>query len=932
MINNYTFVINLVIRSWNFNYYKRHSTMIFKDDDAIKSPIDDKLGYSSFAYYLAKCIIRLPKLANSYIIGINGAWGDGKTSMINMAMFYLKYLDKNPELRQDVIDKKIKDQELDEVIDPKNGKIRQLLKALFLLFFALFSFFLAYDFNFLGIFKKLNFFWINNIINFLKVLANYEYAQIIHRVLNKSFIKYPLEISLKIIFLAIMLLVIYKLAIKIFIYIEKLWKRKIIKTKKEQIVKIEFNPWNFTKPDDLLKEFFKLLSSKLTENEFNSDLREAGKLISLYAGIINKDFSKFDNIIKYFSDNKNLFETKSKIRNYLENSNEKIIIIIDDVDRMDSQEIKLIFQLVKLIADFPNIVYILSFDRTIVEKVLDDSNKGIIGNDYLEKIIQLEKHLPIITKDKLKEYFLSEIMDIIKDHPTFNEAALNNLYDNGLEDSYFKNLRDIKRFLNSFKFIYQAYIEEYINIIDLIGISAIELFEPEAYSFIKKYKKSLCYRDDKIFEDSFKEIEKYNKNLIKLLFPNSINGYLEAQKSTEARRSLILSAKVSEIFNEQTNFEYKRIRNIDFFNSYFKMGLDEHFLSIEERKHLINVLYEPIKYRETFNRIYKSNPQKIEDYFHYLVSSESISIKTRNNLLQLIKNFISFDNETFLAYTSYQKHDFNKVDFFIKLIEFYNSENTNIQITQDDIYKLIMEVTENFGKDYNNIFFILIMSGILILPDKSSIKFKNIEYINNIKERISRLLNEFSGTFYELRNIYLILLFLEDLGFKDFVSNYIDSLLKKENQIALFNLLTECIVKNFQENYFRFFKTDKLDSLNRLLVNIDETTLSNPEQTIRMNILNKSYDHKWNNLYLLASNYRNNPIIDYAKEIINALIKIKEEGGENLLKIVLTIGNIGDNRSTILCNLIETFETNFRALYEENKQIIDFVLSNKPVN
>ncbi|MDQ3053375.1 MAG: KAP family NTPase [Actinomycetota bacterium] len=70
------------------------------------------------------------------------------------------------------------------------------------------------------------------------------------------------------------------------------------------------------------------------------------------------------------------------------------VVVIDDIDRLESSEIRDIFKLVRLTASFPNVVYLLAFDRARVEDALSQS--GFDGRAYLEKIMQLGVDLPIV--------------------------------------------------------------------------------------------------------------------------------------------------------------------------------------------------------------------------------------------------------------------------------------------------------------------------------------------------------------------------------------------------------------------------------------------------------------------------------------------------------------------------------------------------------
>jgi hypothetical protein len=85
------------------------------------------------------------------------------------------------------------------------------------------------------------------------------------------------------------------------------------------------------------------------------------------------------------------YTTSSPLRNpchTLRALKKPILIVMDDVDRLSIDEVMLLFQLVKASADFPNMVYLLLFQRDIVEKSLQDG-APTSAREFLEKIVQV---------------------------------------------------------------------------------------------------------------------------------------------------------------------------------------------------------------------------------------------------------------------------------------------------------------------------------------------------------------------------------------------------------------------------------------------------------------------------------------------------------------------------------------------------------------
>ena len=55
---------------------------------------------------------------------------------------------------------------------------------------------------------------------------------------------------------------------------------------------------------------------------------------------------------------------------------------MDDLDRLTTSQLRMVFQLIKANLEFPNVVFLLLFQRDLVEDKLNDGAQ--LGRDYLE--------------------------------------------------------------------------------------------------------------------------------------------------------------------------------------------------------------------------------------------------------------------------------------------------------------------------------------------------------------------------------------------------------------------------------------------------------------------------------------------------------------------------------------------------------------------
>lgn len=97
-----------------------------------------------------------------------------------------------------------------------------------------------------------------------------------------------------------------------------------------------------------------------------------------------------------------LQDIKNKIIEKMTEENLKIIVSIDDIDRLSEDEIIAVFQLVKALADFPKTIYLLAFDYDVVVKALGKVQHGD-GKEYLEKVIQVPFEIPAPSMESIHD-------------------------------------------------------------------------------------------------------------------------------------------------------------------------------------------------------------------------------------------------------------------------------------------------------------------------------------------------------------------------------------------------------------------------------------------------------------------------------------------------------------------------------------------------
>lgn len=270
-----------------------------------------------------------------------------------------------------------------------------------------------------------------------------------------------------------------------------------------EIAIMRFEPWNFVNTDQLIQQFFVQMKKAFHQKDHNKNLEDIAEAIEVYGGLfstvigttgIGLPISFAGNVASKAigrrirkSVNMDLAEQKQNIETLLMDKKQKLLVVIDDIDRLNNQEIRLIFQLVASTANFSNTIYLLSFDRNIVINALKDVQKGD-GNEYLEKIIQMPIRIPKPQGSDLQKIIIERFENLLKEFPTVNldTSCSTKLFEYCVRP-FIHSVRDINRLHNTLQFKLATIAEE-IDFTDMAAITVMELYYPRIYEWIQENK------------------------------------------------------------------------------------------------------------------------------------------------------------------------------------------------------------------------------------------------------------------------------------------------------------------------------------------------------------------------------------------------------------------------------------------------------------
>jgi len=363
----------------------------FHGDRPIEAPAEDRLGFGPAATHVAKAIHEMAS-PDGFVIGIEGEWGSGKSSFVNLVSDALSKLEDAPETVRF----------LPWLISSREGLLKEL---------------------FLELTKAA-----------LRIGATGEHAG---------------------------------------------WRAKLLG-----------HVWPRRYSAQALRK--KKLKGLLTR--FSSRLVQAGKLAEIFggapgAGIVAEAGRR---VAEEWLSSVPLEKEKAQIQEELRKLERKIVIFIDDLDRLEPSEVVEVLRLVRAVVDFPNVVYVLCYSREIIAKNLSTALQIEKGEEFLEKIIQVSFSVPRPEAFDLRRMFRGELQllypDLLDVYRPQSRALLDRLA-HVIDTEGGRALltpRHVVRAVNALRF-HATPVLENIDVPDMVWLQLIRLQSEELYKWIEEY-------------------------------------------------------------------------------------------------------------------------------------------------------------------------------------------------------------------------------------------------------------------------------------------------------------------------------------------------------------------------------------------------------------------------------------------------------------
>ena len=295
----------------------------------------------------------------------------------------------------------------------------------------------------------------------------------------------------------------------------------------------------------------------------------------------------------------------------------RIIVFVEDFDRLTGSEIIEVLKLIDNNAAFPNIIFITAYDKENVSAMLQ--HDGIQNTTpFTDKFFNFEYVLPKRPYTYVKKYLyglLANMIDNVK-----HKAVLEEMFDENKHDidtflqSCIATLRDAKRFYNLFATDY-VYLQEDVVFKEFLFVELLKYHYPDVYH--KLHAHGYLIQDDTIWklEDNCL-VDEAKKKILKELFTiQKVNEYGD---------------------NIQSESPYRHIYDTAYFDNYFINGVYG-YLRIKDMRKTIEEGLEDSK--ETIDKWFDDGIKKT-DYCLFLDDILREEFTTREQYLNYVDIYL----------------------------------------------------------------------------------------------------------------------------------------------------------------------------------------------------------------------------------------------------------------------------------------------------
>ena len=388
---------------------------------------------------------------------------------------------------------------------------------------------------------------------------------------------------------------------------------------------VKFNPWWFSGTGQLVPAFLQQLGAALSRDEVKSMMGEGTAAMELLARSLATPGTVLD---QYDLADMDIQAIREKVNDIFLRSDRRILIFMDDIDRLSPTEMNQLLLIVRAIADFPNTTYVLSLDYEVVVQAMGQK-LGVDGRTYLEKVIQLQIDVPLPGQMTLERMVIGQLAAIDPAAKKLDEEGkkhFRRLFEGGIKH-FLVTPRACTRLLNVLRFAYPT-VKENVYFPDMLGLATLMAFSSQAIQAMRSFQELFVgHCDDKgrgwlelkafhtRWIDKLQEKDKLPvTNLVREMFP----------KVAWALDGPICGPEYERVWGSR-----RRICSAKHYDSYFTLGISSSEAAEYQWKNMIELVDDATAFSRALQQFGPLSGSAAKEWVHQLLQQASNFVNVR---------------------------------------------------------------------------------------------------------------------------------------------------------------------------------------------------------------------------------------------------------------------------------------------------------------
>ncbi|MFJ2194083.1 P-loop NTPase fold protein [Kitasatospora sp. NPDC087861] len=275
----------------------------------------------------------------------------------------------------------------------------------------------------------------------------------------------------------------------------------------------ELNPWLYSDLDSLTAALFSEIRAALPKGDRWSVAREKVRDFGIsisplgkVGGLFGLDVSEVvKDVANRIGGDTSASAAKKSADTALREADRPVLVVMDDLDRLTPDELLLVFKLVRLVGNLPNVYYLISFDERTLLDVL--SRSDLVGgsehraSEFLEKIVQVRLDLPAFRERDAIRLVDGCLTTLLENH----QLTLTKTEERRFGLAYIQYLQDrlltpraIKRLFGQAAASLGDLAGE-VDLVDFLLVTFLRTSEPGVYRLLSRHRAELTGSGTSLF-------------------------------------------------------------------------------------------------------------------------------------------------------------------------------------------------------------------------------------------------------------------------------------------------------------------------------------------------------------------------------------------------------------------------------------------------